>query len=56
VANFISRLTSNEMEPPIKYYFLNEHMFVIYTNSPWFVDIDNYLVAGRLPQHISLKE
>jgi len=56
VADFISRLISNENEPRIEYYFPNEHLFVVSTNSPWFTDITNYLAAGRIPHHLSSKE
>jgi hypothetical protein len=56
VVDFLSRLTSNENEPPIEDYFPNKHLFVISTNTLWFADISNYLVAGRLPQHLSPKE
>jgi hypothetical protein len=56
VDDFISRLTSKENEPPIEDYFLDEHLFVISTNSPLFVDITNYLIVGRHPHHLSPKE
>jgi hypothetical protein len=47
VVDFLSRLTSNENEPPVEDYFPDEHLFAVSTNSPWFTDIANYLVAGR---------
>jgi hypothetical protein len=56
VVDFLSRLTSNENEPPVEDYFPDEHLFVVSTNSPWFTDIANYLAAGRLPHHLSPKE
>ena len=34
----------------------DEHLFSISTISPWFADIANYLVAGRLPPNISFRE
>jgi hypothetical protein len=56
VVDFLSRLTYNENEPPIEDFFLDEHLFLVSTNSPWFIDIANYLFAGRLPHHLSTKE
>jgi hypothetical protein len=56
VVDFLSRLTSNENEPPVEDYFPDEHLFVVSTNSPWFIDITNYLDVGRLPHHLSPKE
>jgi hypothetical protein len=56
VADFLSILTSNENEPSIEYSFPNEHLFAVSTKSPWFTDIANYLVLGRIPHPLSPKE
>jgi hypothetical protein len=56
VVEFICRITSNENEPPVEHHFPDEHLFTVSTNSPWFADIDNFLVAGKLPQHLNLKQ
>jgi len=56
VVDFHSILTSNESDPPVEDYFPDEHLFVVSTNPPWFADIANYLVAGRLPHQLSPKE
>jgi hypothetical protein len=34
VVDFLSRLTSNKNQPPIEYYFPDEHLFAVSTNSP----------------------
>eukprot|EP00253_Pinus_taeda_P033420 PITA_33420 len=34
----------------------NEHMFSISVLSPWFADIENYLVSAQFPTHLSSKE
>jgi hypothetical protein len=34
----------------------NEHLFAVSIQTPWFVDIANYLVSGNFPQHFSHKE
>ena len=56
VADFISRLTSNKNALPIEDFFLDENLFAVSTNSPWFTDISNLFVIGRLPHHLSPKE
>lgn len=34
----------------------DEHLFYISLLSPWFVDIENYLVSAYIPPHLSSKE
>ena len=53
VAYFISRLTNNDDDTPVKDSFADEALFVVSSFSPWYVDIANYFVAGRLPSHLS---
>jgi hypothetical protein len=33
-----------------------ENLFALSINTPWFVDIANYLAMGKLPQHLPPKE
>ncbi len=33
--------------------FLDEHLFASSAHSPWYVDIANYLVVGKVPPHLS---
>jgi hypothetical protein len=56
VANFLSRINNEGEVVLVEDNFPDEHLFAISTNSPWFVDIANYLATGKLPQHISPKE
>ena len=56
VANFLSRLTSNENDPPIEDSFPNENLLSISTDSPWFTDIANYLAIWKLPSYLSPRE
>ena len=37
-------------------HFLDEHLFVVTTRTPWYADIANYLAIGKLPKHLSLNE
>jgi hypothetical protein len=36
--------------------FQDESMFGISTYIPWYEDVANYLVTGKLPQNLSLRE
>jgi hypothetical protein len=56
IADFLSRLTNEGEAIPVEDAFLDEHLFALSTNTPWFADITNYLVVGKLPQHLSPKE
>lgn len=56
VADFLSRLHTEGEDVPVFYDFPDEHLFAISIHVPWFVDIANYIVSRRLPQHLSAKE
>ena len=56
VAYFLSRLTNNDDSLPIEYSFPNEHLVALSSHSPWYADVANYLVAGKLPPHMSKRE
>jgi hypothetical protein len=56
VADFLSRLNINDDNSHVDDSFLDEHFFVVSTHSPWYVDITNYLVVGKVPLHISPRE
>jgi len=54
---FLSRLTLlTGNEEMVDDQLPNEHLFAISVLSPWFDDIANYLVAGRFPRNLSLRE
>lgn len=55
VADFLSRLTNESEAIPVEDHFPDEHLFAIFTNIPLCVDITDYLVAGKLPDHLSPK-
>ena len=56
VADFQSRITNNDDSFPVEDSFPNEHLFVVSAHSPWYTDVANYLVAGKLPSHLSKRE
>eukprot|EP00253_Pinus_taeda_P020894 PITA_20894 len=55
VADFLSRLKTNE-NIPVDDSFPDEYLFAVSAHSPWYADIANYLVAGKLPSHLSHRE
>lgn len=58
VADFLSRLnlTQGSMPRPMLGEFPDEALFSISTITPWFPDVANYLVLGKLPQNLSAQE
>jgi len=36
--------------------FPDEYLFAVFSHSPWYADIANYLVAGNFPSHLSYRE
>ena len=54
--DFISQLTNNDDNSPIEDSFHDEHLFAVSVHSPWYADIANYLVVGKLPSHLSKGE
>ena len=55
-ADFLSRLTHNDDNVPVDDTFPDEHLFVVSIKTPWFADIANYLVTGKIPAHLSSYE
>ena len=55
VADFLSRLKTDE-NVPVDDSFPDEYLFAVSAYSPWYADIANYLVAGKLPSHLSHRE
>ena len=55
VVDFLSRLTPDD-NTLVDDSFPNEYLFAVFSHSPWYVDITNYLVAGKLPPHLSHRE
>lgn len=56
VAHFLSRLQIQDGPEAIDDSFPDEHLFSINMNIPWYVDIDNYLDANKIPSYFSPKE
>ena len=56
VADFLSRIQNIKEDSPVEYKFLDESIFAVTTQAPWFVDADNYLVTWKLPSHLFPRE
>eukprot|EP00253_Pinus_taeda_P016303 PITA_16303 len=56
VANFLSRIQNIKEDSPVEDKFPDEYLFVVTTKTPWFADMANYLVTGKLPSHLFPKE
>ena len=57
-ADFLSRLNIGQRSAiiPVPDEFLDEALFAIFAISPWFADVANYLVSGKLCQSMFAKE
>jgi len=40
----------------VSFIAIDEHLITISVLSPWFADIENYLVSTQFPSHLSPKE
>ena len=56
VVDFLSRLNNPGEVTSVNDDFPYEHLFAMSIDSPWFADIDNYLVTGKTPPHLSARE
>jgi hypothetical protein len=56
VADFLSRIKNEDDDIPIDDSFLDEHLFSLYVNAPWFADMANYLATRKLLSHFSPHE
>jgi hypothetical protein len=52
IIDFLSWLTIDGNTPPVEDNFLDEHLFAIFTKTPWFTNI----VVGNISPHLSPKE
>jgi hypothetical protein len=55
VDDFLSRLKPDD-DTLVDDSFLDEYLFAVYAHSPWYAYITNYLIAGKLPPHLSYRE
>jgi hypothetical protein len=56
VADFLSRMIHLGDNTPVEDNFPDENLFSISTFTPWYADVANYLVTGKMPQKLSPRE
>ena len=56
VANFLSIVPKSDEPLVVDDQFLDEHLFVVAVKTPWYANVANYLVVGKLPRHLTSKE
>jgi hypothetical protein len=56
VVDFFSKLIHTGENTPVNDNFLDEKLFAISTYIPWYADVANCLVIGKLPQNLSSRE
>ena len=52
VVDFLSRIQNTKEDSLVEDKFPDEYLFAVTTKTPWYVDIANYLVTGKLPPHL----
>ena len=56
VRDFLSCIQHEDGTKPVDDTFPDEHLFVVSVQTPWFIDIANYLATGKIPNHLSPHE
>ena len=56
VADLLFGIQHEDNTQPIDDTFPDEHLFVVYVQTPWFADIANYLATHKIPNHFSPHE
>eukprot|EP00253_Pinus_taeda_P025950 PITA_25950 len=50
--DFLYRIQNTKEDSHVEDKFPEEYLFAVTTKTPWYVDIANYLVTGKLPPHL----
>jgi hypothetical protein len=56
VADILSRISKTNYSLTIEDQFLDEHLFSLTINMPWYADVEKYLAVGKLSTHLSSRE
>jgi hypothetical protein len=56
VADFLSRMIHLGDNAPVEDKFHDENLFSISTFTPWYADVANYHMIGKMPQKLSPRE
>ena len=52
ISDFLSYIQHEDGTKPIDDTFPDEHLFAVSVQTPWFVDIPNYIEMGKIPNHL----
>ena len=56
VVDFLSHIQHDDGTKPVDDTFPDEHIIVVSVQTPWFVNISNYLETRKIPNHFSPHE
>eukprot|EP00253_Pinus_taeda_P007760 PITA_07760 len=56
VADLLSRVPRTDYAVVVEEQFLDEHLFAVTVKTPWYANVVNYLVVGKLPKHLTPRE
>jgi hypothetical protein len=56
VADFLSRIPKIDDSLTVENQFPDEQLFDVTIKMSWYIDVENYLAAGKLPAHLSSRE
>lgn len=56
IANFLSQVPKINDPLGVADQFIDKHLFIVVTKMPWYADVTNYLVVGKLPRHLTARE
>jgi len=56
IVDSLSRIQNIKEDSPVEDKFPDEYLFAETTQTPWFADVANYLVTGKLPSHLFPRE
>ena len=56
VADFLSRVPKTDDTLTVDNQFPDEHLFVVAVKTPWYAYVENNVVVGKLPRHLTGRE
>ena len=56
VADFLSRVPKTDDILTVDDQFPDEHLFSLVVKTPWYTDVANYLVVGKVPRNLTSRE
>ena len=56
VANHLGIIVQKQDGNPVREHFFDEYLFKLDLHTPWYADIVNYVVTGKLHSHFSYNQ